>query len=237
MPRAQSGAHTRMPWVASRAHSRVRVKICGVTNWADARLAIDLGADALGFNFHAPSPRSVSPQRAWEIIRRLPPLVMPVGVFVDWPAQVVAALARALHLGAVQLHGGEKAEQVRELSGQFAVIKAFAVRPGFRVATLAAYTAASAFLLDGFREGLHGGTGKTADWRVARQANRYGRVILAGGIRPDNVARAIAEAQPFAVDVASGVEARPGKKDPAAMRALLRAVEAANRTEQPKESR
>jgi len=190
---------------------------------------VDLGADALGFNFYPPSPRSVSPQRAWEIIRRLPPLVSVVGVFVDWPAEVVAALARALHLGGVQLHGSEKAEQVRALSKQFIVIKAFGVGPGFRVTTLARYGAASAFLLDGFREGLHGGTGETADWGLARQANRYGLVILAGGIRPDNVAQAIAEARPFAVDVASGVESRPGKKSPGAMRALLRAVEVANR--------
>jgi phosphoribosylanthranilate isomerase len=220
-----------------RAHSRVRVKICGVTNWADARLAIDLGADALGFNFYAPSPRSVSPQRAWEMIRKLPPLVMAVGVFVDWPWAVVGALARALHLGAVQLHGAERPEDVRALSGRFAGIKGCAVRPGFRLGTLSSYGAASAFLLDGFRQGLHGGTGKTADWRIARRANHYGRVILAGGIRPDNVAQAIAEARPFAIDVASGVEARPGKKDPGAMRALMHAVTAANCAEEPKESR
>jgi phosphoribosylanthranilate isomerase len=197
---------------------------------------VDLGADALGFNFYPPSPRSVSPLRAWEIIRRLPPLVGVVGVFVDWPAEVVAALARALHLGAVQLHGAEKAEQVRALAKQFSVIKAFGVGPGFRVAALARYGAASAFLLDGFREGLHGGTGKTADWRLAWRANRYGRVILAGGIRPDNVGQAIAEARPFAVDVASGVESRPGKKSPAAMRALLRAVEVANRIAEREEA-
>jgi phosphoribosylanthranilate isomerase len=190
---------------------------------------VDLGAHALGFNFYPPSPRSVSPQRAWEIIRKLPPVVGVVGVFVDWPAEVVAALARALHLGSVQLHGGENVEEVRTLAAEFSVVKAFAVRPGFRVATLRRYGAASAFLLDGFREGLHGGTGKTADWTLARRANRYGRVILAGGIRPDNVAQAIALARPFAVDVASGVEAKPGKKDPGAMRALLRAVESANR--------
>jgi phosphoribosylanthranilate isomerase len=183
---------------------------------------VDLGADALGFNFYPPSPRSVSPQRAWEIIRRLPPLVGVVGVFVD---------------GAVQLHGGEKADQVRALSKRFSVIKALGVRPGFRVATLARYGAASAFLLDGFREGLHGGTGEKADWGLARQANRYGRVILAGGIRPDNVGRAIAEARPFAVDVASGVESRPGKKSPGAMRALLRAVEVANRIAEREEAR
>jgi phosphoribosylanthranilate isomerase len=200
-----------------------------VTNWADAKLAVDLGVDALGFNFYAPSPRAVSPAGAWEIIRRLPPLVMVVGVFVDWPAGVVAALAKALRLDAVQLHGSEPPEEARELARGFRVIKAFAVRPGFRLAALGQYGAASAFLLDGFRSGLHGGTGRTADWRVARAAKRYGRVILAGGIKPGNVAEAIAAVQPFAVDVASGVESRPGKKDPPALRALVREIEAANR--------
>jgi len=206
----------------------VRVKICGVTNWSDAALVVDLGADALGFNFYPPSPRSVSPAAAWEIIRRLPPMVSAVGVFVNWPADVVAALARSLQLSAVQLHGDEPPEQARELAGAFRVIKAFAVKPGFRVATLRKYRAASAFLLDGFRGGLYGGTGRTADWRVARQASRVGRIILAGGITPGNVAQAIAEARPFAVDVASGVESRPGKKNPAALRALMREVQAAN---------
>ena len=206
----------------------VRVKICGVTNWPDARLAVDLGADALGFNFYPPSPRSVSPAAAWEIIRRLPPMVSAVGVFVNWPADVVAALARSLRLEAVQLHGDEPPAEARELAGAFRVIKAFAVGPGFRLTTLRKYGAASAFLLDGFRGGLYGGTGRTADWLVARQASRFGRIILAGGIKPDNVAKAIAEARPFAVDVASGVESRPGKKDPRALRDLMREVQAAN---------
>jgi phosphoribosylanthranilate isomerase len=206
----------------------VRVKICGVTNWADARLAVDFGADALGFNFHAPSPRSVTPAQAWDIIRRLPPMVTAVGVFVNWPAQAVAALARALRLGAVQLHGDEPASEVRELSGGFSVIKAFPMRPGFRLSALAPYASASALLLDGFKGGLRGGTGQTADWNLARRARRYGRVILAGGIRPDNVSEAIARVGPYAVDVASGVEARPGKKDAGKMRELMREVEAAN---------
>ena len=151
-----------------------------------------------------------------------------VGVFVDWPAEVVAAMARALRLGAVQLHGSEPVDEVRELSAKFQVIKAFAVRPGFRVATLKKYSRASAFLLDGFKAGMHGGTGLAINWGVARQANHYGRVILAGGLTPENAERAIAEAQPFAVDIASGVEARPGKKDARALRALMRAVESAN---------
>jgi len=187
-----------------------------------------LGADALGFNFYAPSPRAVSPAGAWEIIRRLPPMITAVGVFVNWPANVVGALAQALRLGTVQLHGDERPEEVRELAREFRVIKAFAVRPAFRPAALARYGAASAFLLDGFRSGLHGGTGRTADWSVARAANRYGTVILAGGIKADNVARAIAEARPFAVDVASGVESRPGKKDPRLLRAFMQAVGSAN---------
>jgi phosphoribosylanthranilate isomerase len=188
-----------------------------------------LGVDALGFNFYPPSPRSVSPAGAWEIIMRLPPMVAAVGVFVNWPAGVVAALARALRLDAVQLHGHEPPAEARALAGAFRVIKAFNVKQGFRLATLANYSAASAFLLDGFRKGLHGGTGVTADWRLAREAGRYGCVILAGGITPENVRQAVAAARPFAVDVASGVEARPGKKDPAALRELMREIEAANR--------
>jgi phosphoribosylanthranilate isomerase len=207
----------------------VRVKICGVTNWADAKLAVDLGASAIGLNFHALSPRAVTPAQAWEIVRRLPPLVTAVGVFVNWPTQAVAALARALQLGAVQLHGDEPASDVRELGGSFSVIKAVRVAPGFRLAKLARFGVADALLLDGFKGGLYGGTGEIVDWELARRARRYGRVILAGGIRPENVAQAIERVQPFAVDVASGVEARPGKKDAAKMRELMHEVEAANR--------
>ena len=206
----------------------VRVKICGITNWADAKLAIDLGADALGFNFVPSSPRVITPADAWDIIRRLPPLVTAVGVFVNWPADVVAALATSLQLGAVQLHGSEKPEDVRALAGTFRVIKAFGTRRGFRVGSLRQYGAASAFLIDGVRAGMQGGTGRKADWRVARQASQYGRLILAGGITPKNVRRAIADVQPFAVDVASGVESSPRKKDPRALRVLMSEVAAAN---------
>jgi phosphoribosylanthranilate isomerase len=191
-------------------------------------LAVDLGAHALGFNFYPASPRSISPATAWEIVRKLPPMVATVGVFVNWPAHVIAALAGALRLDGVQLHGDEQPGEAKDLARSFGVIKAFAAGPQFKLATLAKYKAASAFLLDGYRSGLYGGTGRTADWRLAREAKRYGRVIVAGGLRPDNVAQAIAESQPFGIDVASGVEARPGKKDPRALRALMREVEAAN---------
>jgi phosphoribosylanthranilate isomerase len=204
-----------------------RVKICGITTWADARLAIDLGASALGFNFYPPSPRAISPADAWSIIRRLPPFVETVGVFVNWPPLVVDALARAVRLGSVQLHGAESPAEVAELARKHRVIKAAQVKDGFRVASIARYRAADAILLDGFARGLLGGTGRTLNWKLARTANKYARIILAGGLTPENIAEAIRVAQPYAVDVASGVEARPGRKDPARLRALFAAVDSA----------
>ena len=202
-----------------------RVKICGITTWEDARLSIDLGASALGFNFYPASPRAISPADAWSIIRRLPPFVEAVGVFVNWPPLVVDAMARALGLGSVQLHGAESPAEVRELARKRRVIKAVHVRPGFRAASLSRYRAADAVLLDGFARGLHGGTGRTVDWKLARAASRQARIILAGGLTPENVAEAIRVAQPYAVDVASGVESRPGRKDAAKLRALFAAIE------------
>jgi phosphoribosylanthranilate isomerase len=201
-----------------------RVKICGITTWEDARLCIDLGASALGFNFYPPSPRAISPADAWSIIRRLPPFVEVVGVFVNWPPLVVDAMARAVRLGSVQLHGDESPAEVAELVRKHRVIKAVQVKRGFRVASLARFRAADAILLDGFARGLHGGTGNTLDWKLARAAGRFGKIILAGGLKPENIAEAIRATQPYAVDVASGVESRPGRKDPAKLRALFAVV-------------
>src|ERR1700733_2883416 len=201
-----------------------RVKICGITNWDDARLSVCLGRSGLGFNFYPPSPRAISPADAWSIIRRLPPFVEAVGVFVNWPPLVVDALARAVRLGSVQLHGAESPAEVAELGRKHRVIKAVQVKRGFRVASLARFGAANAILLDGFARGLHGGTGNTLDWKLARAAGRFGRIILAGGLKPENIAEAIRAAQPYAVDVASGVESRPGRKDPVKVRALFAAV-------------
>jgi phosphoribosylanthranilate isomerase len=207
----------------------VKVKICGITNWADAKAALDAGADALGFNFYSPSPRFIAPAEALRIVRRMPKRTSAVGVFVDEPVDRVLSIARVAELDMVQLHGKESPRTVRALASHFLVIKAFQVRNDFRPARLARYREAAAYLLDGFRPRLRGGTGRTFDWSVARRAKRYGPIVLAGGITPENVARAIAEAAPFAVDVSSGVEARPGKKDPARIRALMRAVEIAGR--------
>lgn len=201
-----------------------RVKICGITTWEDARLSVDLGASALGFNFYPSSPRAISPADAWSIIRRLPPFVETVGVFVNWPPLVVDALARALRLHTVQLHGGESPGDVAALGKSHRVIKAVRVVRGFEPANLSRYRCADAILLDGFARGLHGGTGRTLDWNLARSAKRYGKIILVGGLTPENIAEAIRVAQPYAVDVASGVEARPGRKDPARLRELFAAV-------------
>ena len=190
-------------------------------------MSVDLGASALGFNFYPSSPRAISPADAWDIIRRLPPFVDAVGVFVNWPTLVVDALARALRLNTVQLHGEESPQEMAELAKTHRVIKAIQVGRGFRPAEISCYRRADGILLDGFARRLHGGTGRTLDWNLARAARRYGRIILAGGLTPENVAEAIRVAQPYAVDVASGVEARPGRKDPARLRALFAAVEAA----------
>lgn len=207
----------------------VRVKICGITNWPDARLACDAGADALGFNFYPPSPRSVSPAAAWAIRRRLPPFVEAVGVFVNWEPAVVASLSESLRLHAAQLHGEESPEVVAAVARRIGVIKAFRVDSNFSPARLANYRAAKAFLLDGTRTGQYGGTGRTSDWRLARRAAHSRLIILAGGLTPGNVADAIRAVRPYAVDVASGVESRPGKKDPGKLREFLRETQRASR--------
>jgi phosphoribosylanthranilate isomerase len=202
----------------------VRVKICGITNWADAKAAIDAGADALGFNFYNASPRKISVSHAREIVRHMPKNVNAVGVFVnERPAQVLK-IARAVKLGALQLHGEESPKTVEQLARSFPVIKAFRVGPSFRLAQLEKYPSAAGFLLDGFDRELRGGTGKRFDWRVAKRAKALAPLILAGGLTKVNAMRAIRTAQPFAIDVCSGVEAAPGKKDVNKLREFMAAV-------------
>lgn len=207
----------------------VRVKICGITNWRDAKTAIDSGADALGFNFYGKSPRMISVSHAREIVRRMPKRVAALGVFVNASVQEIVRIAEAAKLNAAQLHGDENPQTVARLARILPVIKAFRVRSGFRASDLRKYPDAAGFLLDGFDPSAIGGTGKKFDWRVARQARRYGPVILAGGITAQNVAAAIRRAQPFAVDVCSGVEASPGKKNATKVREFLGAVKGKRR--------
>lgn len=203
-----------------------RVKICGITCIEDAVDSVELGAAALGFNFYPKSPRYIPPAAAGAIIRQLPPLISMVGVFADEAdAEHVATLARAARVNAVQLHGPRFPYGVLE---DYSVIRAVVVGNGFELEHLIALQA-SAFLLDAYDPKLPGGTGKTFDWTLAREAKRFGTVILAGGLNPRNVGEAIRQVRPFAVDVASGVESAPGKKDPEKLRAFFAAVESADK--------
>ncbi len=211
----------------------VRVKICGITNPADARLATELGAHALGFNFYEKSPRAVSPADAWEMRRKLAPFVSAIGIFVDWKPSAVVALATSLRLDAVQLHGDECAHHVDDCSARLPVIKALHVGAEFSEKEFTRFHSASAFLLDAAPDAdkpkQFGGTGKTIDWLLAQKLAVTHRIILAGGLTPENVAEAIRMVHPYAVDVASGVESRPGKKDPGKLRAFFDEVAGAQR--------
>ncbi len=205
-----------------------RVKICGITRLEDAELAVELGASALGFNFYLPSPRYIAPATARELIHRLAPFGITVGVFADEAdGEHVAAVARQAGVAAIQLHG-PRFPVPSPAWDTYSVIRAVPVGEGFRAEVLSDLNT-SAFLLDSFEPTLRGGTGKTFDWSVAREAKKYGVIFLAGGLTPENVARAIREVQPFAVDVASGVESAPRKKDPAKLRAFFAAVEEADK--------
>jgi len=207
----------------------VRVKICGITNWTDARRAIHNGADFLGFNFYPGSPRYITPAKARGIVKRLPKGVAAVGVFVNEPEERVLDVARSVGLDYLQLHGDETPEMIAHLQRELPVIKAVRVKRPFRTAQISRYRRASALLLDGFDRKLRGGTGTTFDWKLARRAKQYGRIFVAGGLAPENVGEAIRVAQPYAVDVSSGVEAKPGKKNPARLKAFARAVQEAQR--------
>lgn len=201
----------------------VRVKICGITTLDDALVAAAAGADALGFNFWPQSSRYIEPLRAAGIIKLLPPLVTPVGVFVNARPEEVERTARRAGLTAVQLHGDEGPEDVTALAAAgLTVLKAVRVGARFRPQELQRYNGARAFLLDAEVKGARGGTGKTFDWKQARAAWRFGRIILAGGLSTENVAEAIAAAQPYGVDVCTGVEKKPGVKDHERVREFIR---------------
>ena len=205
-----------------------RVKICGITRLEDAQQAVDLGAAALGFNFYPPSPRYVEPAAARAIVNQLPPFVTAVGVFAnEADAGRVISIAHDAGVTTVQLHGPGFPD-LHELLSAFTLVVAVPVREGFKVEELGNLKP-SAYLLDAFDPDRPGGTGKTFDWNAAREAKRYGPIILAGGLTPENVGRAVRVVRPFAVDVASGVESAPGIKDPAKLRAFFAAVAEADR--------
>ncbi|HYR43582.1 MAG TPA: phosphoribosylanthranilate isomerase [Terriglobia bacterium] len=200
-----------------------RVKICGITELEDARDAALLGADSIGLNFYPNSPRYVEPSRAAKIIEKLPPFVTVVGIFLNHPdPQNVEDFAVSVGLHAVQLHGNETPDYCSMIQ-RVKVIKSFRVDANFRVDTLRGYGSGT-FLLDGSAPG----TGRSFDWELAFGANAFGSIIIAGGLTPDNVSDVVSTLHPFAVDVASGVESKPGKKDYDKMRRFIEAVQRAD---------
>jgi phosphoribosylanthranilate isomerase len=200
----------------------MRIKICGITRKEDALLAAELGAWAVGFVFWPASPRFIDPYRARTIAALLPPWVVPVGVFVDQPIEYISGVASLVRLGAVQLHGDESPETVQRLPHR--VIKSLAIRNGFDPSALDAVPARAAVLLDAHDPARRGGTGMVVDWTIAAQAARMRPVLLAGGLRVENVRQAIDAVRPFGIDVSSGVEASPGVKNPDQLRALFAEV-------------
>lgn len=205
---------------------RVKVKICGVRTAAEAEAAVKAGADALGFNFWCVSPRFIEPDAAREIISKLSPIVSSVGVFVNEQPERILEIASRLNLSAVQLHGDESPEFCARLA-PLKVIKALRVAGDFDLNQISEY-AVDMVLLDTRIKGSYGGTGHSFDWRIAVEAKRLASIILAGGLTVENVADAIVQVEPVAVDVCSGVEVEPGKKDYRKLNEFMAAVAKAN---------
>ena len=196
-----------------------RVKICGITNLEDARHAADCGADALGFVFYPGSPRFVNPETARRIIADLPPLVTTVGLFVNEPPARIRETAEFCGLSTVQLHGDEEPDQCSY--PPYRVIKALRLQGTMAEETFASYQV-SALLLDAYVSNQFGGTGQRCDWAQAADVAARHRIILAGGLSPENVAEAVRQVHPYGVDVSSGVEQRPGQKDPEKVAQFIR---------------
>ncbi|MBN2037634.1 MAG: phosphoribosylanthranilate isomerase [Chitinispirillaceae bacterium] len=212
----------------------MRIKICGITRFEDAKVAAGLGVDALGFIFYQRSPRYIPPEEAALIIKQLPPFISRVGVFVDEEPEKVVAIARVTGIDTIQLHGTESPRYCSKMP--LPVIKAFSIEPGSDLSLLEQYHV-SGFLLDTWAGGKRGGTGKTFDWSIARNACiKYDRIILAGGLNPTNLEEALETVHPYGVDINSGVEIKPGIKNPRKMHDAVRTVRAWERGEKRQET-
>ncbi|HMK42867.1 MAG TPA: phosphoribosylanthranilate isomerase [Dissulfurispiraceae bacterium] len=210
--------------VAEHLGTALKIKICGITNAEDALAAAEYGADALGFVFYSGSPRHVAPESARSIIEQLPPFITTVGVFVNEAVENICRIQAETGVGVVQLHG----EELPDVCLAFPhAIKAFRVRTLTDLAPFSRYHA-DAFLLDAYSPGAYGGTGQIFNWDIAVEAKKFGRIILAGGLTPDNIARAIDHVRPYAVDVSSGVEERKGKKDLEKVRLFIQRAKVAS---------
>jgi phosphoribosylanthranilate isomerase len=202
---------------------QVKVKVCGMTSLKDALVAVEEGADAVGFIFYKKSPRSVTMKIVREIVLELPPFVDTVGVFVDESAVQINKIADYCNLDIIQLHGDESPTFCKRIRRK--VIKAFRIKDMQSVKKISCFQV-SGFLLDTFSENLHGGTGKVFDWNLVLPAKKFGPVIMAGGLTPNNVQQAVRQVRPYGVDVCSGVESEPGIKDHKKVRAFLKNAKA-----------
>ncbi|HAX46113.1 MAG TPA: phosphoribosylanthranilate isomerase [Nitrospina sp.] len=200
---------------------RVRVKICGTTSLKDALLAVESGADAVGFIFYKESPRNISQKDVKEIVAQLPPFVESIGVFVNETSDKINRIAEQCRLTAVQLHGEESPAFCRRIKRR--VVKAVRVKDAESLKGMSDFDV-SGFLLDAYNEESRGGTGRVFDWNLALRAKKQGPVIIAGGLNPYNVYTAIHRVKPYGVDVCSGVEKSPGVKDPEKISEFIKAV-------------
>lgn len=217
--------------------NRTRVKICGITSPEDALLAVDAGADAIGMVFYEPSPRCVDIETAAKIVKSIPAFVMSVGLFVNADENSVKRVLNKVPLQLLQFHGNESPEYCE----QFAVPYMKAMRVGREEGGLnggalrtciVSYKSACAVLLDTYQKGVPGGTGERFDWDLipGSDSNSGQNIVLAGGLKPENVAEAVAIVKPYAVDVSGGVESAPGTKDAVRIRAFLEAIRSADQT-------
>ncbi len=197
---------------------KVRVKICGITNLEDALKAVEYGADALGFVFFKKSPRYIEPEKAARIIKKLPPFIATVGVFVDESPLEIIRITRFTGINTIQLHGHEPPGSIIY---PWKIIKAIRIRELGDLEPLKEYPMAHAFLLDTYSPEEFGGTGQLFNWDIAVEAKKFGNIILAGGLNPDNVEKAIRWVHPYAVDVSSGVEKEKGIKDHKKLKAFI----------------
>jgi phosphoribosylanthranilate isomerase len=203
----------------------IKIKICGITEREDALHALDCGADALGFVFYERSPRAITRQRAQAIIAALPPFVTAVGLFVNADPVTVREIADDCGLDLIQYHGDESPETVRRAPRRS--IRALRVRENETLDDIDRYPAASGLLLDAWVAGAFGGTGVLCNWEIAAEIAKKRPVILAGGLTPENVAAAIQAVRPYGVDVSSGVEEEPGRKDRKKVAAFIKAAQLA----------
>jgi len=203
----------------------VKVKICGITNLEDALAAADAGADALGFIFYPESPRFIEPGEVRNIVSKLPVFITTVGVFVNEKEEMIRRIIRESGVQVLQFHGEESPWLCTRFREK--VIKVFRVRDLDSIDSMKMYPV-DTFLLDTYHEEVRGGSGKTFDWKIAEKAKEYGRIILSGGLTPSNVGEVIIRIRPYGVDVSSGVEISPGKKDHRKIRDFIREVRRKN---------